>query len=166
MVLGPVEYEPLCYIVRNMRQLDRDEIFATHFPVASDSPLTDDDLMIQQTYDAANRDGCGWIASINGEPVAVLGITLMWPGVASVWMYATDSWPKVALALTRWAKKAIFQIMRDANIHRSQCWSLSGHDIAHRWLRHLGAAEECVSPGYGRNGETFHLFAWSKGRDF
>jgi len=166
MVLGPVEYEPLSYIVRNMRQIDRDEVFATGYPMPADSETSDDELMVQQTYDAATRDGCGWVASLDGEPIAVIGITMLWPGVASVWMYATDSWEKIALALTRWARKAIFQIMSDANIHRAQCWSLSGHDTAHRWLRHLGASEECVSPGYGRDGETFHLFGWSKGRDF
>lgn len=166
MVLGPAEYEPLAYIVRNMRQIDHDEVFATHYPMPPDSETTDDELMVQQTYDAANRFGTGWVVSLNGEPIATIGITMLWPGVASVWMFATDSWPKIALELTRWARKAIFQIMSDANIHRAQCWSLSGHDTAHRWLRHLGATEECVSPGYGRNGETFHLFAWSKGRDF
>jgi hypothetical protein len=166
MQLSMVEYEPLFYIVRNMRALDRDEIFATSFPMPADEAMTDDDMLVQRTYDAANRYGCGWIASMNGEPIAVLGMTMLWPGVASVWMFSTDSWPKVALALTRWAKKAIFQIMSDARIHRSQCWSLSGHDTAHRWLRHLGATKECDSPGYGRNGETFHLFAWSQGRDF
>jgi hypothetical protein len=166
MTLRPVEYEPLMFVVRNMRQIDRDEVFATGFSMPPDGPMTDDDMMVQQTFDAATRDGCGWIASLNGEPIAAIGMTLLWPGVVSVWMFATDSWPKVALALTRWAKKAIFQIMSDANIHRAQCWSLSGHDTAHRWLRHLGATEECVSPNYGRSGETFHLFGWSKGRDF
>lgn len=166
MVLGPVEYEPLSYIVRNMREQDRAECFATCYPVLDDSPTSDDELMIQRTFDAANRHGCGWIASFAGEPIAVIGISMMWPGVASVWMYATDSFDKVGLALTRWARKAIFQIMSDANIHRAQCWSLSAHDTAHRWLRHLGATEECVAPGYGRGGETFHLFGWSKGRDF
>lgn len=166
MVLSSVEYEPLAYIVRNMRQIDREEVFATSYPMPPDGDTSDDELMIQQTYDAANRNGCGWIAGINGEPIAVIGITMLWPGVASVWMYSTDSFEKIGLALTRWAKKAIFQIMSDANIHRAQCWSLSGHDGAHRWLRHLGATEECSSPGYGRDGQAFHLFGWSKGRDF
>lgn len=166
MVLGPVEYETLSYIVRNMRQIDRDEVFALSYPMGPDNMTTDDELMVNITFDAANNEGCGFVASLDGEPIAVIGMSMMWPGVASVWMFATDSWPKIALALTRWAKKAIFQIMSDANIHRAQCWSLSGHDIAHRWLRHLGATEECASPNYGRAGETFHLFGWSKGRNF
>lgn len=166
MTLGPVEYEPLTYIVGNMRALDRAEVFATSYPMPEDSDTSDDGMMVRQSLDAATRRGIGFIAYCGSEPCAVIGLTMMWPGVASVWMYATDNFPKIALELTRWAKTAIYQAMTDANIHRAQCWSLSGHGVAHRWLRHMGATEECVSPGYGRGGETFHLFGWSKGRDF
>ena len=166
MVLGPVEYESLSYIVCSMREADRAEVFANTYPMPADGPTSDNESMIQRTLDAATRGGIGFIAYAGEEPVAVIGMTMAWPGVVSVWMYATDNFPEIALGLTRWARTAIFQTMTDANIHRAQCWSLSGHEAAHRWLRHLGATEECVSPGYGRSGETFHLFGWAKGRDF
>ena len=36
-----------------------------------------------------------------------------------------------------------------------------GHDVAARWLRYMGAAEECVLPRYGKDGEDFILFSWT-----
>lgn len=163
MVLGPVEYGPLAYIVANMRRRDCEEIFATRYPLGPDG---DTDALIQTTLDAATRSGVGWLASRDGEPIAVIGISMLWPGVASVWMYSTDSFHKIALPLTKWAKKTIVCLMNDADIHRAHCWSAANHVAANRWLRFLGATEECTVPNYGRNGETFRLYGWSKGRDF
>lgn len=164
--MAVVSYEALAFIVQNMREKDRQEVFATAFPLPEDSQTTDDELFIRQTYDASTREGCGWVAFSEGEPIAAIGISMMWPGVASVWMFATESFPKIALPLTRWAKKTIIQIMNDAGLHRAQCWSLGSHGEAHRWLLHLGAEQEAVVEGYGRDGETFHLFGWVKGRNF
>ncbi len=45
-------------------------------------------------------------------------------------------------------------------IHRAECLSIEGHDEAHRWLRWLGARREASLPLRGRDGETFHLYAW------
>ena len=166
MVLEDLNYEGLLYIVQNMRAKDREEVFATGYRFDADSGMTEDEFMARMSYDAGTKRGIAFLAYRDGEPIAVIGMSMMWPGVASVWMYSTDSWPLVALPLTRWAKKNMISLMESAAIHRAQCWSLSGHDVAHRWLKMLGASEECVVPGYGRDGETFHLFGWSKGRNF
>ncbi len=164
--LGPMTYEHTLYVVQNMRQLDRDEVFATHYPFTDEDEITDDEYMARMTFESGTRQGFGWVAYAGDEPVAVIGISNMWPGVANVWMMATDRWPLIAFGLTRWAKRAILSVIRSADLHRVQCWSMSGHHVAHRWLRALGAKEECMAPGFGRLGETFHLFAWVKGRDF
>ncbi len=168
MVIEPLTLDGLRHIVRNMRAADRDEVFATfpRYPDTIDGRAERDEHFVQLSYLAAAERGISFMACHRGEPVAVVGMVMMWDGVAAVWMVATDKWQTVALPLTRWAKKTIIPLMKDAGIHRAQCWSMSGHDVAHGWLKRLGATEECASPGYGRDGQTFHLFAWSKGRDF
>lgn len=156
--------EGLAHVVCNMREIDRQEVFATTFP--HDNPAHDNEAMIERTFRAGTEAGIGFIAYSGEEPVAVIGMTMAWPGVVGVWMFATDSWPLVALGLTRWARKSIIPIMRDAEVHRAQCWSMSGHHVAHRWLKYLGATLETVAPGFGREGEEFCLFAWVRGRNF
>ena len=161
--MGAVEYEPLLYITQNMREADRHELLATLYEM-SDPEATE--LITQMTLDAANKRGIGWIGYYGDEPIAVLGMSMIHPNVAQVWMYATEGWPMVALSLTKFAKRTIIGLLKDSGTHRAQCLSIEGHDVAHRWLSMLGATEECVCPNYGRDGEAFHLFAWSEGRDF
>jgi hypothetical protein len=158
-----VEYEPLLYLTHNMRERDRKELLATLYEMTAPEAT---ELITQITLDAANKQGIGWIAYHGAQPVAVLGMSMMHPNVAQVWMYATDGWPLVALSLTKFAKRTIIGLLKDSGTHRAQCLSIEGHDVAHRWLRMLGATEECVCPNYGRGGESFHMFAWSEGRDF
>lgn len=157
-----MEYGPLLYIIQNMRAADREEIFATHY----DTPEEDRDADYATLITYSVKRGVGWIIYSGREPVAVLGMDLMWPGVACVWMFATDSWLSVCLGLTRFARQTIIPLLNDAGIHRAQCWSQDGHGVAHRWLESLGATFETMVPGYGKNGEAFCLFAWVKGRDF
>lgn len=158
-----MEYEPLLYIVQNMRELDRYEILATLYEMETDEA---NELITQMTLDSATKIGIGWIGYRGNEPIAVLGMSMMRPNVAQVWMFATDRWPLVALSLTKFAKKTIIPLLKDSRTHRAQCFSIEGHHVAHRWLDMLGATEECEVPNYGKNGESFHLFAWSEGRNF
>lgn len=156
-----MEYGPLLFVIQNMRARDREEIFATHHDYGDEQ-----DAVYAQLIMHAAKHGIAWIAYSGREPVAVLGLDLMWPGVGSVWMFATDGWLSVCLGLTRFVRRSIVPLLTDANLHRIQCWSQDGHSIAHRWLESLGATFETMVPGYGRNGEAFCLFAWAKGRDF
>lgn len=158
-----MEYEPLLYIVQNMREKDRYEILATLYEMETDEA---NELIARMTLDAATKMGIGWIGYRGDEPIAALGMSMMHPNVAQVWMFATDRWPLVALSLTKFAKKTIIRLLKDSGTHRAQCFSIESHGVAHRWLDMLGATEECEVPNYGRNGESFHLFAWSEGRNF
>ncbi|TIU13080.1 MAG: hypothetical protein E5W40_08835, partial [Mesorhizobium sp.] len=40
--------------------------------------------------------------------------------------------------------------------------ALAANELALRWLARLGATERCRLPGYGRNGETFILYDWTR----
>jgi hypothetical protein len=161
--LGQVEYEPLLYIVQNMCEKDRHEILAT---LNEMDPGEANELITQTTLDAATKMGIGWIGYRGDEPIAVFGMSMIHSNVAQVWMFTTDRWPLVALSLTRFAKKTIIPLLQDSGIRRAQCFSMDTHTVAHRRLNMLGATEECNIPNYGKNGESFRLFAWSEGRDF
>lgn len=153
MELRPVELGPVLYVVRNMRAADRDEIFALRSDADPDRLAVD----VAQRWATV-----GQVAWDDGVPVAVVGATLLWPGVWMAWMFATDAWPKVGRGVTRFIRTSMIPGLVDRGAHRCEARSIISHTEAHRWLRSLGATEEARLRRYGRNGEDFLVFRWDR----
>lgn len=154
-VLTKYSYNQILYICRNMRKDDHAEIFCT---TDASSP---EEYAVQLL--SLVRAGIlhGHIASLDDEPIAIIGVSRMWGGVVNVWMFATDKFDLIALPMTKFVKRDFIPIfVKAAHITRAQCFSMIGHDVAHSWLRVLGARAEGVAAGYGKNGEDFTLFSW------
>jgi hypothetical protein len=141
----------LAYITRNLRERDQAECFACYV----DTP---DDLAAQTAAQGVFQ----WVAWANDRPVASIGARNLWPGVWSVWAFGTDEWPSVVLLLTRHVRRAMIPALVRAGAHRVHCDALATHEDARRWLTALGAREEGVRRGLGRNGEDFVTYAWSR----
>jgi RimJ/RimL family protein N-acetyltransferase len=78
--------------------------------------------------------------------------------------FATDKFPRLALGLTRFAKKTVIPtLFRDLGAHRLQCESHEKHTSAHRWLELLGAEQESVLRGYGKDGSNYFQYVIYKG---
>lgn len=103
-------------------------------------------------------------ASEGGKPIAICATIESRPNVLTLLFYATDDFPVVAAALSRFVKQRLFPPQVAAGAHRIECVSLVGHELAHRWIRYFGLTQEAVCRGYGKNGETFLQFAWVKDR--
>lgn len=101
---------------------------------------------------AARLDGSG--------PVAIGAMIEARPNVITLFFFATDNFPIVAVAMTRFIRQRLFPRYRAAGVHRIECVSIEGHDDAHRWIEILGLRREATMPGFGRDGETFFQFAW------
>jgi hypothetical protein len=154
LTLAPLDHDAVAFVARHMRADDRAEIFATR--------CDDDAGVIADETMAFARFGCvAWSGGITPEPAAVACAIPTWPGVWSVGMYATDRWPEVARATTRWIKGVLIPDLVAAGAHRAECRSLAAHVTAHRWLERLGAAREATLAAYGRNREDFFLYAWT-----
>lgn len=153
MKLAKLNADDVHWVASRMRKRDREEIFATRWDDSTDGLV--DDIMRGGEF--------GFVAgSDDGVPIAAFGAVPVWPGVWEMWMFATDRWPEVAMEVTRFGRDTFFPGLEAAGYHRLQCRSLSTHKVAHRWLKHLGAYKESELPNYGRNGETFHLFCWTR----
>lgn len=153
--ITPAHYNQILYVCRNMREMDRAEIFCTTDATSAEECTIN---IIQ-----AARSGRlnGFVASLDCEPIALLGVCHMWQGVVTVWMFATDNFDKIALDLTKFVKRIMIpQFVNGAGVRRAQCFSMIGHVVAHAWLEVLGAKREGIAEGYGKNGEDFTLFAW------
>jgi hypothetical protein len=79
-------------------------------------------------------------------------------------MFATDRWPDVALSVTRHIRRVMMPEMIDAGANRADCWSMDGHDVAHRWLEVLGARREATLDDYGPTRKKYHCYSWTRTR--
>jgi hypothetical protein len=144
--------EAVMSVATNMREKDKEEIYATRW---TDSPI---DL----AESVMRSHGPKWAVWTEAGPVAVAGAALMWPGVWSVYAFGTDDFRRVAPYLTRHIRRVMMPGLVLAGAHRAECRSLGTHTEAHEWLEKLNATREADLPRYGRNGEDFVLFSWTK----
>ncbi len=151
MILLPLTAEFVLPVARRMREADRREIFATRSP-------DDRDLLARQAAEFSRFGAV--LATDAGNPACALGAVEQWPGVWTVWMFATADWPKVALSATRYVRRVLIPALVAAGAHRAECKSLEDHREAHDWLRLLGAHAEAEHRDYGINRETFITFVW------
>jgi hypothetical protein len=147
-------YPDVVEIARNMRELDAEEIW----PVTS--------VQTPETLAVATVAGSGlkYVARCGAVPVATWGASEVRPRVASVWMFATDRWPKVALSVTRHINRTVMPILMSAGCVRAECWSHDNHHVAHRWLELLGAVREATVEDYGQNRVPYHCYSWTRTR--
>lgn len=156
MQLTDCDYESVLYVARHMREMDKREIYALRF---ADEPFhLMNDVMAQPHF--------SWIGWHQGLPCAVFGGMEIHPGVWSMFMFATDDFPKIALGVTRFAKNGLLpQLWGRLSAHRLQAHSHEGHRDAHRWLKRLGCEKEAVLRGYGRDGSDYGLWVLRKPLD-
>lgn len=148
----PLNAELVGRVAANMRAKDRAEIYATRFR-EDPAEVARDCLLI-------SRLGFVGASARDGAAIVAIGGAELWPGLWSLWMFATDRWPEVAAAATRTARRILRPALLAAGARRAECRSLASHRDAHRWLRALGARREARIPQFGKNGEDFVAYAW------
>ena len=141
-------------IAEQMRPRDREEFMAVS-PFERHSQLVDE---IVKRY-ALHQDAYAFRAD-DGAPVAVAGLIQHRPNVITLLFLATERFPEISAALTRFVVQRLFPKYKERGVHRIECASIEGYVETHRWLGVLGLEEEAVMPGYGRDGETYIQFAW------
>ena len=139
-------------VTRNMRARDAEEIFALRW---HDSPC-------HLAEEVMHAGEFRWGAYLDGRPIAMLGAFPQWPRVWSVWSFGTDEFRKVAPAMARHVKTFMIPALENAGAIRAFCWSMEAHTDACRWLEFLGAAPEVKLDKYGKNGQTFVCYGWTR----
>lgn len=141
--------QAVLYVARNMREWDKREIFATQL---------DDDPVNLAELSLAGGPVC-WVVGLD-QPIAAFGASLMWPGVWTLWLYATDDFGQIGLSVTKFIVRYMLPMLRDAGAHRLEARSMEGHMDAQMWLEVIGATREATLRGYGREGQDFHTYTW------
>lgn len=139
-------------IATNLRPRDREELFATRY---GNDPAA-------LARDAVATGAFRWGAYLDGRPVAMVGAFPRWPNVWTAWAYGTPEWPKAALTITRHVRRFMLPAIYNSGAHRVDALALASHTDARRWLESLGAVAEKTLDNYGRNGEKFVSYVWTR----
>lgn len=145
--------EEIYRVAVDMRERDYAEISALHYAEGREELAQ----AITRHY-SGNRDVL--CVSLDGEPICIGGCLPLRPRVASLMLFATDAFPRVGIAVTRFVKHQLIPRLEAAGIHRFEAVSLVGYDEVHDWLRLLGLeAETGPLRNFGKNGEAFVYFS-------
>lgn len=148
--------ESVLHVALNMRQSDVDEFLAM-------SHAHDRRVLAALLIDKYENHADGFcFSSDDGEPIGVGAMVYARPNVVTLMFFATEKFASIANPLAKFTKQRLFPQYRETGVHRIECVSMAGYTTMHRWIRLVGLQEEAVMRGYGRNGETFHQFAWVK----
>lgn len=146
-------FEDCLHVARNLRDRDREELCATTY----------DETPEFFARTAANTGAMRWCAyADDGEPIALQGVFPRWPGVWTAWAYGTDRWKEAVLALTRNSRRFVLPALYNANAHRVDAFSLASHTDARDWLSFLGAKPTNRLDKWGKNGEDFTCYVWTR----
>lgn len=143
-------YEDVLFVAQNMRERDKDEIYATQW---TDSPE-------ELAHNAMHSGAFRWGVYADGVPVAMIGAAPRWPGVWTAWAFGTRDWKHVALTITRHVKRFMFPALLNHGAHRVDAYALESHTEANKWLKALGATPGKPLAEWGKNGETFVCYSW------
>ena len=155
MIVEPANYVDVEAVAQQMRARDRDEFMPlTHF-------ATHAELVASLVERFGEHPDC-FIVNGDPGPVAVGGLLLHRPNVATLLFFATDDFAPEGANFTRFVVQRLFPTYIERGVHRIECAALAEYDEMHRWLGVLGLAREAVLLGFGRGGETYIQFSWVK----
>ncbi|TPM53264.1 hypothetical protein FJ959_22305 [Mesorhizobium sp. B2-2-4] len=140
----------LSYIAANLRPEDRAEVDCQ---LDGWTPAT---LAIQALH------GFAYVAELDGNPEAAFGAGEVRSGLWIAWSWGTKRMRRCVPRITQFFYDVLGPDVASRGAHRVEARALADNDLAIRWLNRLGAHERCLLPAYGKNGEDFILFDWTR----
>lgn len=109
------------------------------------------------TYGAMTYRNFAWVAW-DDEPIAVFGGAPIHAGCWQMFLLATPEFGKVALPLTRFAKREVVPRLWALGAHRLQCDLHEKRALVHRWVEGFGARREGTMWGYAPDGSNYFRY--------
>ncbi|RWK49037.1 hypothetical protein [Mesorhizobium sp.] len=140
----------LSYIAANLRPEDRTEIDC-QFDEWSPAPLA-----------LTALQGFAYVAELNGNPEAGFGAAEHRGGLWIAWSWGTRRMKRCVPGITEFFRGVLGPQVAARGAFRVEARALATNELALRWLGRLGATQRCLLPGYGKNGEDFLLYDWTR----
>lgn len=106
--------------------------------------------------------GFAYVVELDGNPEAAFGAAEQRAGLWTAWSWGTDRMRRCVPRITQFFYAALGPQVAARGAHRVEARALASNELALRWLRRLGATARCRLPAYGKNGEDFILFDWTR----
>jgi len=140
----------LTYLAANMRPQDRHEI-------ECQLERWNVDLIALSAL-----QGPAYVVELDGNPEAAFGATRQRVGLWQAWSWGSKRMHRCVPAITRFFYAVLGPHVAAQGAWRVEARPIAGNDLACRWLARLGAQERCLLPGYGKDGEDFLLYDWTR----
>lgn len=140
----------LSYIASNLRPDDRAEI---------DCQL---DEWTPAMLALSAMQGMAYIAELDGNPEAAFGAAQSRQGLWHAWSWGSKRMWRCVPRITMFFYDVLGPDVSAQGALRVEARALAANNMALRWLRRLGATQRCDLPAYGKNGEDFILFDWTR----
>ncbi len=106
--------------------------------------------------------GMAYTAQMDGNPEAAFGATQARGGLWVAWSWGSRRMPRCVPAMTRFFYAVLGPDVAAQGAHRVEARAMGGNVLAERWLTKLGATRRCELPGFGKGGEDFVLWDWTR----
>jgi RimJ/RimL family protein N-acetyltransferase len=140
----------LSYIAAHMRASDRAEVEAQI------------DEWSAVTVAALSLRDFAYVVELNGNPEAAFGCGQVRKGYWIAWSWGTDRLTKCLPVMIPFIKEQLQPAVYEAGALRVEARALASHQQARRFLERIGGSFRCVLPAYGKNGEAFVLYDWTR----
>lgn len=148
--ITPATLRDLSYIAANLRPEDRAEIDC-QFDEWSPALLA-----------LTALQGFAYVAELDGNPEAGFGAAEQRGGLWIAWSWGTRRMRRCVPGITDFFHAVLGPQVAARGAWRVEARALAANELALRWLARLGATQRCLLPGYGRNGEDFLLYDWTR----
>ncbi len=153
MTIDEPDEDYVRFVAERMREKDRAEFEAMTFA----NTKSELNQILVNRYSNGTAIGVG-----KDEPIAVGAMVEVRPNVITLMFFATDRFGEIAIDLTRFIKRELFERYKAAGVHRIECVSMATYTASHRWIGILGLEHEATFEGFGRDGQAYKQFAWVK----
>lgn len=146
----PATLRDLSYVAAHMRAADRAEVEAQI-----------DEWSAVQVAAFSLRD-FAYVVELNGNPEAAFGCGQVRNGYWIAWSWGTDRLTKCLPVMIRFITEQLQPAVYEAGALRVEARAMVSHRQARRFLERIGGTYRCELPAYGKNGEPFVLYDWTR----
>jgi RimJ/RimL family protein N-acetyltransferase len=140
----------LSYVAAHMRAADRAEVEAQI-----------DQWSAVHVAALSLRD-FAYVVELNGNPEAAFGCGQVRKGYWIAWSWGTDRLTKCLPIMIPFIREQLQPAVYEAGAHRVEARALASHRQARRVLERIGGTFRCELPAYGKDGEAFVLYDWTR----
>lgn len=100
---------------------------------------------------------CNTFINDKDEPIAIIGLSILWPGVADVWAVTSEEVKKEPISFHKRVKHALDFYMEELKIRKYQVYVKAEFSVGIRWMGSFGFKVEGLLEKFGPEGKDYFV---------